>query len=155
MQKKGSKKILKKSYWDMLVKEIRNQFDTEQATFHFLPRKAAHGKSTHQAYDYKYRKPIKMPYSYLPNNDQLNSPKHENHKRYQLCEPFTHIYLTQRESESIKAILAEKTIINAAQKLNLSPRTLEFYFDNVKRKLNCRKKKEVLEMVKRYKLLDF
>ena len=39
------------------------------------------------------------------------------------------------------------TVKTVAQKLNLSPRTVELYLDNIKNKLGCAKKSEVLEKI--------
>lgn len=66
--------------------------------------------------------------------------------KYTLGEPMN-VYFTQREAECMMHLLQGKTLNEVGAALNLSPRTVEYYLSKIKRKLNCRKKKEVIQRV--------
>lgn len=51
--------------------------------------------------------------------------------------------LSNRERQCLKYLLEGKTAKETADSLSLSPRTVEFYFENIKRKLNCWSKREL------------
>lgn len=67
--------------------------------------------------------------------------------KYQLGEPLPGIYLTQREADCIMQMLDGKTMIESGRCLKLSPRTVEFYLSNIKTKLKCRKKREMINLI--------
>jgi DNA-binding CsgD family transcriptional regulator len=67
--------------------------------------------------------------------------------KYTLNEPFTSIYFTQREAECVIHLLQGKTMNEVGASLKLSPRTVEYYLGKIKRKLNCRKKREVIKLI--------
>ena len=67
--------------------------------------------------------------------------------KYTLGEPLTSIYFTQREAECVIQILQGKTMNETGEILNLSPRTVEYYLGKIKRKLNCRKKRDIIKLV--------
>ncbi len=74
----------------------------------------------------------------------LNSP--ENDKR---VSPFFHsslgdIYLSKRETECVTLLAKGNTAKEIAAQLNLSPRTIEHYIENVKNKLGVSTKSELL-----------
>jgi len=66
---------------------------------------------------------------------------------YPLGENFNNLYLTRREAECMACLMRGETINKIAEKLNLAPRTVEFYFKNVKHKLGCRTKFDLLKTV--------
>ncbi len=68
-------------------------------------------------------------------------------KVYPLGENFPNVALTRREAQCMRLFLDGKTIAEVAQHLNLSPRTIEFYMKNMKKKLNCRRKTELMEKI--------
>lgn len=51
--------------------------------------------------------------------------------------------LTPRERECLHSLLEGKTAKETAVDLELSPRTVESYFDNIKKKLNCPSKRDL------------
>lgn len=51
--------------------------------------------------------------------------------------------LSKRERQCLKSFLLGKSAKETAADFNLSPRTIEFYFENIKNKLVCRNKHEV------------
>lgn len=53
--------------------------------------------------------------------------------------------LTQRETECLCYLVRGKTAKSIAQLLKLSPRTVEYYLDNIKNKLGCRTKSQLIE----------
>jgi len=57
------------------------------------------------------------------------------------------IKLTKRESECISILMKNKTVKEIGSTLNLSPRTVEHYIDNVKQKLGIRYKSELLDIL--------
>lgn len=68
-------------------------------------------------------------------------------KTYLLGEKLQNMYLTKREAECMFLLLKGKSINTIAEVLKLSPRTVEFYLKNMKIKLNCHTKFELIELV--------
>ena len=68
-------------------------------------------------------------------------------KKYYLGEMYDEVYLSQREADCMFYLLNGKTNVAAADQLDLSPRTVEFYVSNMKKKLNCTNKFELIEKV--------
>ena len=67
--------------------------------------------------------------------------------KYTLGEPLTTVYFTQREAECVMQLLQGRTMLETGESLQLSPRTVEYYLDRIKRKLNCRKKSDIIKLV--------
>lgn len=90
---------------------------------------------------------------------QLEKPKiKKEHKMYYLGHDYEGIYFTKREAECMLLLLKGHTIVSAAEVLRLSPRTVEFYVKNMKMKLCCCTKFELVEKVAQsefIKSLDF
>lgn len=57
---------------------------------------------------------------------------------------FPGIYLTPREEECAIYLMQGSTLKEIAKALDLSPRTVEFYLKNIKNKLNCRTKFQMM-----------
>jgi len=68
-------------------------------------------------------------------------------KRYYLGDNFGNIYFTEREGQCMNLVLQGKTIDSIGLKMRLSPRTIEFYVKNMKTKLGCRTKFELIDLV--------
>lgn len=68
-------------------------------------------------------------------------------KKYKLGTEFDKLYFTQREAQCMVLLLKGKSIITTAHELLLSPRTVEFYLNNMKAKLQCRTKLELIDRV--------
>jgi DNA-binding CsgD family transcriptional regulator len=62
--------------------------------------------------------------------------------------------LSKRELECIKLLLKGKSARESAVILKLSPRTIEFYFDNIKDKLSCNSKQEIFSIGKNFEELN-
>jgi len=56
----------------------------------------------------------------------------------------TSVCLTARESQCALYLLKGKTYADIAELLGLSPRTIEFYVNNMKMKLHCKSKSELI-----------
>lgn len=67
--------------------------------------------------------------------------------RYQLGQRYGELYFTTREGECMLGLLSGKTIVRVAAELELSPRTVEFYLKNMKSKLGCRTKSELIRLI--------
>lgn len=63
------------------------------------------------------------------------------------------IKLSRREIDCVKYLLQGKTAPEIAQIINISVRTAESYIDNIKIKLNCRTKQELVDRLKKNKFL--
>jgi DNA-binding CsgD family transcriptional regulator len=70
------------------------------------------------------------------------SPRH--YSQYNLGEPFPTIYLTQREADCVFHLLQGKSMPAIAKDLKLSPRTVEYYLNKIKKKLNCHRNSEII-----------
>ncbi len=68
-------------------------------------------------------------------------------KLYTLGEDHKGIYFTRREAECMLLLLEGRTMANVAVALKLSHRTVEFYTKNMKNKLNCNTKEELVNVV--------
>lgn len=69
-------------------------------------------------------------------------------ERFYIGRPYADSYLTTREAQVVVHFLMGKTIDATAVSLQLSPRTIEFYVRNMKFKLQCRTKAELIKMIK-------
>jgi len=89
----------------------------------------------------------------IKKNKDTHHPKNNkstslNDKRYVIYSEKTDIYFTRREALTMAYFLEDKTIKEAAQLQHISPRTVEAYLSNMKRKLNCRNKKALINQIK-------
>lgn len=81
------------------------------------------------------------------NKKESKSKQRRKHRMYKLGEKFNDIYFTRREAECMAQLLKGKSMRGTAKVLNLSIRTVEFYVKNMRRKLNCRTKFELVDAV--------
>jgi DNA-binding CsgD family transcriptional regulator len=68
-------------------------------------------------------------------------------KRRYVLDEHHQMYLTYREAQCMLLFIHGKTVIKAAHCLALSPRTVEYYLNNMKSKLKCRTKSELIELI--------
>ena len=66
---------------------------------------------------------------------------------YKLGGKYGDIYFTRREADCMGWLLKGKTIRGVGIVLNISPRTVEYYIKNMKKKIGCRTKSELIELV--------
>ena len=57
------------------------------------------------------------------------------------------LYLTARETQCLIYIMRGLTLRETSNNVSLSVRTVEFYFSNIKKKIGCRKKSEVIALL--------
>ncbi|MBN2689962.1 MAG: hypothetical protein JXR42_05145 [Gammaproteobacteria bacterium] len=65
----------------------------------------------------------------------------------ELGENHPDISFTKREAECMWYFLKGQTMRAVASIFNLSPRTVEFYANNMKKKLSCKTKSELIDQV--------
>jgi|SRR5262249_14471044 len=116
----------KAMYWDIVLNEILNK-DQPARSFTLTNKSAKTGliKDTRATLVISRPKP----------------------KKYWLGEKYPGVYFTEREAQTISHFFHGKTIVEVAKMLNLSHRTIEFYLKNMKLKLNCRFKSELMGKV--------
>ncbi len=80
----------------------------------------------------------------------MEMPKKEKReaKKYYLGLKYPGMYLTQREMECVQSLLKGNTLREAGLELELSSRTVEFYLKNIKKKMQVKKKNEVLAVIR-------
>jgi len=84
----------------------------------------------------------------------MDSKKPSRRRNYFLDRPFEDIHLTPREAETMFWIVQDYTLAATAEKMSLSSRTIEFYVKNMKAKLRCANKKEMIEKILQTNLLQ-
>ena len=73
----------------------------------------------------------------------------KNAKRfYYLGDHFANCYLTAREADCMALMLKDCTNAEVAQQLQLSVRTVEFYIKNMRQKLGCHSKANLIETIR-------
>jgi len=75
------------------------------------------------------------------------SVKTKRCKMYSLGDNFKGIHFSKQEARCMVCLLHGKSNKGVARALSLSPRTVEFYVKNMKKKLKCRTKFELIENV--------
>jgi DNA-binding CsgD family transcriptional regulator len=119
-------------YWKAIIQEVINK-----------------EKSTH---------PLRLTniVNYTDENDTQKPPKVI--QRYYLDEPFAGVYFTQQEARCLLHCKENSRYKSISQALNISERTVEFYLKNMRHKLSCKTKKDLLskseqgKFFKKYKL---
>lgn len=114
-------------YWDRVLCEVTNKNASTQE------HKIASVAGLYDV-DKKCRAETNN-FRYLPKKNYCLGPKYNN------------TYFTRREAECMIMLLKGKTINKVAEALKLSPRTIEFYLKNMKAKIGCRTKFELVELV--------
>ncbi len=90
---------------------------------------------------------------YLP-TALSHSKKPSRRRNYFLNHPFEDVHLTPREAETMFWVVQDYTLAATAEKMGLSSRTIEFYVKNMKAKLRCANKKEMIEKILHTNLLQ-
>lgn len=124
------------NYWETVLNEVMNKHnDSTQFVFTNLKEQ--------QANDAKLLK---------REDRRMGSQRITNN--YYLGDEYPDVYFTQRETECMVLLLRGMTITAVAEELGLSPRTVEFYVKNMKMKIGCSSKSELVEKVARSKFLQ-
>lgn len=85
--------------------------------------------------------PLAESLSIISNLGILNSPEHTSHY---IGTEINKTYLSKRQFSCAKLLLSGMTQKEIAAQLNLSPRTIESYIENLKSKLLCRNRTELI-----------
>ncbi len=117
------------TYWESILNEVLNK----------------QNKKTRFSYTNLGDSKSKSKKSYLSSAQTSGNGK--EHKAYYLGDEYTGIYFTKREAECVWHLLKGNTIVNVAEILGFSSRTVEFYVKNMKMKLRCGSKAELLDKV--------
>jgi len=72
---------------------------------------------------------------------------------YEVGGVFENCFFTQREVECLLLLLEDRTIVQTAQLMNLSPRTVEFYVKKMRMKTHVANKNELLKTIVKTDLL--
>ncbi len=114
---------------------------------HRLHPPSGHAMTAHLLQIYhsiqKERKILKPPV------DKKNpSALKKSQRRYYLGDSFPAIYFSVREAQCVALDFENKTNLEIANVLNISARTVEFYFNNIKAKLDIKNKPQIIERLK-------
>ena len=110
-------------YWESILNEVKNK---NNRSFRFI-------------------------YTNLGMRDQVKQRGRAAHgkkrvvKTYYLGEPYQDLYLTEREAQCVFYFCRGFSNVKIAGALELSPRTIEYYFKNIKQKLSCKSRTELME----------
>lgn len=75
-------------------------------------------------------------------------------RTYSLGDRYPNVYFTKREAECFFWLAQDLTIAATSCRMDLSPRTVEFYVKNMKSKLNIHSKKILIQKVLQTDLLQ-
>ena len=78
-----------------------------------------------------------------------------NKKGHYLSGDYAHVCLTKREVDCLSKLVMGYTAKETARSLNLSPRTIETYLLNIKAKLGCCRRSEIIAIVLKHGLKEW
>ena len=110
-------------YWEMVLDEVLNKHSRENFRFTNINISKKSAKR------------------------HLKSKQKRRCSMYTLGKQFQDIYFSKREAECMVYLLKGKSIKAVAKRLNLSPRTVEYYIENMKKKLDCKTKFDLIDLV--------
>lgn len=128
---------------------LNNRDSLEQFSFEFRDRISDLLKSVKNY-------PLMLPDHMLPNIKGLDSnedpyDRNLDHVLNNLSKGWTELSamhsLSPREKECIKHLMLGQTAKTTAATMGLSPRTVEYYLENVKSKLGCEKKTDIVRLL--------
>ncbi len=114
-------------YWDTVLKEVLNKKDA--------------------SYPCIFTNLKKSPISEQEDGSEQNKKDKQEEVRVFLGQNYPNVYFTKRECQCMLLLLKGKTMKEAGVMLNLSARTVEYYVKNMKFKLECRTKSELIGAV--------
>jgi DNA-binding NarL/FixJ family response regulator len=122
------------SYWQQVLNEVLNRQDPKQRAFFTCVK------------DYTKPSPSSSPMLTLaepsPPKKIVKAPALL--KKYGLGKAFPEVFLTRREAQVAFHLTQGLSVAKVAETLNLSRRTVEFYVNNMKCKLSCKSKSELV-----------
>lgn len=120
-------------YWDAILKEVLNQDDPCKYTLTNIKEYKNKSFDSGQVQESRAQFLEVLPQRVL--------------NKYHLGDNYPGVYFTERETQAMYHFLRGKTANEVAQHLKLSCRTVEFYLKNMKLKLGCHSKSELIERV--------
>ncbi len=141
------------SYWNKILEEVLNKHD---------PHCAAIFTNARESFNLQESKPSRPTKVGARLRDSKKLAKKRTQvigkvKKYTLGKKHPDVYFTKREAQVIYCFMRGKTTLQTAGLLKLSRRTIEFYLNNMKVKLGCRFKSDLINLVIRsdfLKLVD-
>jgi DNA-binding CsgD family transcriptional regulator len=79
----------------------------------------------------------------------------QNFQRYYLGEKYPNIYFTHQEATCMLYMMQGLNYKQIAQVISLSPRTIGFYCMNMRGKLRCKTKGELVKLIKQTSFMSF
>jgi len=73
----------------------------------------------------------------------------QNSQMYYFDPPYQSVHFTRREAQCMVHFLQGKTVVDTAKELRLSPRTVEYYVKNMRQKMQCKTKQDLVNTVRR------
>jgi DNA-binding CsgD family transcriptional regulator len=132
------------SYWNQILSEVLNRHDPRHATKFTNVREYVQQQITPVKKALSTPTPKKRrPRGIVQKKTQICGEA----KKYILGQKFQGIYFTRREAQVALCCLRGKSTVQIAALLKLSRRTVEFYINNMKVKLNCRFKSELIAAI--------
>ena len=96
-------------------------------------------------------KPLSIrPHQRIKRPHQSKSPP----KRYYVGKSYPDTYLTPRELEISILLVQGNRYKTIAQKLSLSPRSVEFYIQNLRLKFHCSDRKSLIDLLRKLKIVQ-
>lgn len=120
-------------YWERILDEVLRGISAPECKF---------SEINYEAKIRKNRKKV----------DEKSSKKKEI---YPLGGELADIHFSKQEAKCMVCLLKGKSTKGIARALDLSPRTVEYYVKNMKRKLQCRTKFELMELVSETDFRDY
>jgi DNA-binding NarL/FixJ family response regulator len=127
-------------FWNTVLTEVLHKDDPHYPAFFTNTTDHKISKKTRQTQDVTLSKQ-----SVAKKHTQLTSSL----KKYTLGEKYPNLYLTKREAQVIVYYIHGMSTAQVAKALELSRRTVEFYINNMKLKLDCRFKRDLI-----YKIIN-
>ncbi len=91
----------------------------------------------------------------LANNDKKFRSNNMNQRNYNIVESFEKFNLTNRETECLFYLVRGKTAKQMAAILSISFRTIEKHISNIKHKLNCTTKSDLIDKAIQHNFINY
>ena len=127
-------------YWHSILDEVLNKHD-DRHTFLYTSRGRLHEPLLEEAL---FDKP--------PKASKRGRPR--KLRMYFLNPLYPTVYFTRREAECVFWLVQDKSVPETAENMHLSARTVEFYVKNLKLKLQCANRYQLIEKVLQTTLLQ-
>lgn len=131
------------SYWNKVLEEILNKHDPFYFTAFTNVRECATFQDFSLCEVGKTNKNTFIHRGSAKKHTQIM----QGNKKYYLGEKFPDAYLTRREAQIMLCFLHGMSTTKAARLFDLSRRTVEFYISNMKIKLNCQFKSDLINKI--------